>query len=95
MRMTYSTPSRFSAHCGRYRFSAHEVPQGSCHLGRESRRMIATSTTVDRVEVTVHIVSEQYVTPQIRDDDLSISTGEEIHGKSNGMSYVKDVERGV
>lgn len=64
---------------------AHEAPQCSCHVFHESRR----------VEVTVHIVSEQYETPQVRDDDLSISTGDEIHGKSNGMSDDKDVERGV
>ena len=57
--------------------------------------MIVTSTSVDRVEVTVHVVSEQYVTPQIRGDDLSISTGEEIHGNSNGMSHDKDVDHGV
>jgi len=58
--------------------------------------MMATSTPVDRMEVAVHIVSEQYVTPQIRGDELSTSIGEEIHhGNSNGMSYDKDMERGV
>jgi len=57
--------------------------------------MIATSTSVDRVEVSIHVVSEQYVTPQIRGDDLSISTGEEIYGNSNGMSHDKDVDHGV
>jgi len=56
---------------------------------------MVTPTSMDRIEVTVHIVSEQYVTPQIRDDELSVSTGEEIHGKSNGMNYDKDMERGV
>ena len=59
--------------------------------------MMTTSIPMDRVEVTVHIVSEQHVAPQIRDDVSSIRTRDEILGKSYGMSYDRDVdsERGV
>jgi hypothetical protein len=57
--------------------------------------MVATLVPTDRVEVTVHIVSEQYVTPHIGDDDSGISIGDEIYEKSNGMSYDNDAERGV
>jgi len=57
--------------------------------------MMATSIPMDRVEVTVHIVSEQHVAPQIRDDVSSIRTRDQIHEKSNGMSYDRDMERGV
>ena len=89
----YSLP--FWAHCGRYRFSAHEALQDGRPVVHGSRRMVATLVPMDRVEVSVHIVSEQYVTPYIRDDDSGISTGDEIHEKSNGMSYDKDAERGV
>lgn len=51
--------------------------------------MMATSIPMDRVEVSVHIVSEQHVAP---DDVSSIRTRDEIFGKSNGM---RDVEHGI
>jgi len=72
--------------------AAHGVPKDSCPLVQESRRMMATSIPMDRVEVTVHIVSEQHVAP---DDVSSIRTRDDILGKSNGMSSDRDVERGV
>lgn len=54
--------------------------------------MMATSTPMDRVEVTVHIVSEQHVAP---DDVSSIRTRDDILGKAKGMSPDRDVEYGV
>jgi hypothetical protein len=55
--------------------------------------MMARSVPMDRVEVSVHIVSEQHVAPQLRDDISSIRTGDETYGKSNVMGY--DLDRDV
>ena len=80
----------FLVHCERRRFSAHEVPQDPWRV-QESKQMILPLNPIDRMGVDVDIVSEQYVTPH----DLSITTGDEVHGKSNGMGNDKDVEHGV
>jgi hypothetical protein len=57
--------------------------------------MNMASIPVDRMEVTVHIVSEQHGTPQMMDDRSSIRAGEKVDRESNELSCEVDVERGL
>ena len=85
----------FHVHRGRCRVRAHKKLQNRYPVFRETKRMNMASVPVDRMEVTVHIVSEQHVTPQMMDDRSSIRTGEKMDRKSNELSRDADVERGL
>ena len=50
---------------------------------------------MDRMEVAVHVVSEQHGTPRIKDDNSSISTNGHMHEKPNGLNRDDDVGRRV
>ena len=50
---------------------------------------------MDRMEVTVHIVSEQHGTAKAMDDSSCIRAEEQMHGESNESSSDDDVERGL
>ena len=61
-----------------------------------TERINAGSIPMNRMEVVVHTVSEQYGTLQTRDDDSCISTDEQMHGIPNGLSCDhEDVGRAI
>lgn len=62
-----------------------------------TKRINATSSHMDPMEVSVHIVSEQHGTASMRDGDLCnmISTSDETYDTLNELSSSNDVERGV
>lgn len=63
-----------------------------------TKRVNATSSSqMELMEVSVHVVSEQHETPSTRDDDLCISTSDETYDRPNELSRGRDddVERAV
>jgi hypothetical protein len=54
-----------------------------------------TSSHMELMEVSVHVVSEQHGTPSMRDDELCISTSDETYDKPKESNRDDDVERGV
>ena len=85
----------FHVHRGRCRVRAHKNLQNNNPVFLETKRMNMTSISVDRMEVTVHIVSEQHGTPQLMDDRSSIRTGERMDRESNELGSDVDAERGL
>ena len=70
------SPLHFPAHRGRCRFTTHENFQNNIFTVLEIKLVNATSIPVDRMDVTVPVVREQYGTPWMGSDGLSISTNE-------------------
>jgi len=60
-----------------------------------AKHMNIAPIPIDRMEVTVHIVSEQHGTPPVMDDSSSIRAGERMHRESNESSSDDDLERGL
>jgi hypothetical protein len=85
----------FPAHCGQCRFSTPHNLRNNSLPTPEFKRSNATSIPMDRMEVAVHVVSEQHGTPRMKDDNLSISTNEQMHEKPNGLNRDDDVGRRV
>ena len=86
---------RVSYSPGRCRVRERKNLQNSNTVFQVTKRMNTTSIPVDRMEVTVHIVSEQHVTPQMMNDGSSIRVGEKVHRVANELSCDVDVERGL
>ena len=95
MCMMFSPPLYFPAHCGQCSFSTPRNLQNNSLPTPEFKRSNATSIPMDRMEVAVHVVSEQHGTPRMKDYDSSISTNEQMHEKANGLNGDDDVGRGV
>jgi len=93
--MTFPPPLMFQVHCGRCRVRTRKNLQTSNPVFQEAKHMKMAPTPMDRMEVTVHIVSEQHRTPQVMDDSSRNRAGEQVHGESNELSSDDDVERGL
>ena len=91
MCMTLSPPLRFPAQCDQCSFSTHQNLQNNSLPTPEFKRSNATSIPMDRMEVAMHVASEQHGTPRIKDDNSSISTNEQMHEKPNGLNRDDDV----
>ena len=70
------TPFRSPTHCGQCSFSAQETVQHSKLSDPKSRQIPAASTSLDRMEVAVHVVSEQHRSRQMSSDDSCIDAHE-------------------
>ena len=69
------TPFGSPTHRGRRSFST----QGSLQhndVPPRTRRISAAPTSLDRMEVAVHVISEQHISRQISSDDSCIDTDE-------------------
>jgi len=69
------TPFRSPAYCGRCSFSAQGSLQHN-NLPPRTRRIPAALTSLDQMEVAVHIVSEQHMSRQVSSDGSCIDTYE-------------------
>ena len=66
---------------------ARDNQQNSDPQVQETMEIVATSSQMSRMEVVVHIVSEQYGTSQMRDDDSCTDpiVDHRMHEKLNGL----------
>jgi len=69
-----------------------EHPQNGNVPVQEIKRTNSASIPMDRLEFTVHVVSEQHETSRIGEVDSCISTGEQIYEKRNGLGHYDDME---
>jgi hypothetical protein len=82
---TFSVRLLLPAHSGRCSFSAPGNLQNKPFPAQETKQINAASHPINRMEVAVHIVSEQQVTPRINDDDLLVSLDEQMHRELSGL----------
>jgi hypothetical protein len=50
---------------------------------------------MDQMEVAAHVVSEQHGTPQMKDDNSSISANKQMHEKPRRLNSDDDMGRSV
>jgi len=74
---------------------AHNNLQTIKFAVQETNRIDTASCPTNQMEVAVHIVSEQQVTPRMICDDLCTSTDEQMHGKLSGFRRDDNVEHNV
>lgn len=67
---TFFNPLHFLAHCGHCHASQHEGLQHGSLRFKVTKQIDTASTPMERLEVAVHIASEQRGTQQIGDDEL-------------------------
>ena len=60
-----------------------------------TKRTNVTPVQMNRVEVTVCVVSEEHGTLHTGDDGSSSNVDGQMHGRVNGLRSDDDVERGV
>jgi len=61
----------------------------------KAKRAPTTQIPLDRMDVTVHVVSGPHLARQMRDDDSCASMSEQAHKKQNGLVLENDLERGM
>ena len=88
---TFFTPPHRPAHCCRFRFNLHGILRNKDFPVQVN----ATPVQMDRLGVTVRIVSEEHGTLHTRDSGSSGNIDEQMHGKPNGLRVGDDVERGM
>ena len=81
-------------HYGRCLPSANDSFQDSGIAVVKAKRAHAAQIPLDRMDVTVHIVSEPRLARQTRDDDSCASVDEQARKKQNGLGLDDDLERG-
>jgi len=83
------------AHHGQCLSSANESFQDSGITIVKAKRAPTTEIPLDRMDLTVHVVSEPDLARQMRDDDSCASVSEQAHKKQNGLGLENDLERGM
>jgi len=73
-------------------FIEHQTPRGGNPLVQNTRRPLTPANQLDRIELTVHVVSDQDRTPHKGDGCSSFNTEDKMHG---GLSGDDVVERDV
>jgi len=76
-------------------FSAPNNLQTVKFAVQETNRIDTASCPTNQMEVAVHIVSEQQMTPRMICDDLCINIDRQMHGKLSGFRCDDNVEHSV
>jgi len=95
MYTTFFTPPHRPAHCCQFSFNSHGILHNSGFPAQGTEYINATPVQMDRMGVTMRIVSEEHGTLHMRGDGSFSDIDEHVRGKPNGLRFNDNVERGV